>query len=152
MGRGSDGDENRDRDKDEDTGRQRQRQRQKVIFDTNALMVPSQFGVDVFDEVERLVGGYVAVVPRGVVNELKSLATSDTDAEMGLEIADERCEVVEHETEGRKTDDVIVSIAENSDEVSAVVTNDRELIDRLLDVGVRVVRLRQRSHLQIKYP
>ncbi|XGI84469.1 PIN domain-containing protein [Halorutilales archaeon Cl-col2-1] len=146
MGSVSDQDEDRDKDKDEDTGRQ------KVIFDTNALMVPSQFGVDVFDEVERLVGGYVAVVPRGVVNELKSLATSDTDAEMGLEIANERCEVVEHETEGRKTDDVIVEIAENSDEVSAVVTNDRELIDRLLDVGVRVVRLRQGSHLQIRYP
>ncbi|HOV52552.1 MAG TPA: DNA-binding protein, partial [Methanothrix sp.] len=45
----------------------------KVILDTNALMVPEQFGVDIFSELERL--GYVQwLVPSSVIGELRSLA------------------------------------------------------------------------------
>lgn len=45
----------------------------KVILDTNALMVPEQFGVDIFGELLRL--GYAHwIVPASVLGELRSLA------------------------------------------------------------------------------
>ena len=45
----------------------------KVIIDTNALMVPEQFGVDIFSELLRL--GYAKwLVPASVLGELRSLA------------------------------------------------------------------------------
>ena len=46
----------------------------KVVLDTNALMVPEQFGVDIFSELLRL--GYAEwLVPASVLGELRSLAT-----------------------------------------------------------------------------
>ena len=45
----------------------------KVVLDTNALMVPEQFGVDIFSELLRL--GYAEwLVPASVLGELRSLA------------------------------------------------------------------------------
>ncbi|MDY6780799.1 MAG: twitching motility protein PilT [Halobacteria archaeon] len=118
----------------------------KVIFDTNSLLVPAQFGVDVFDEVERLVGGYEGLVPQVVVEEVREL--DEDGAEMGLEMALENCDVVEDE--GEYADNTVVSLAE--EEGDAVVTNDSELRERVLDAGVPVIYLRQKSYLEIQKP
>lgn len=131
-------------DTDED---ERRRRDTKVIFDANALMMPAQFGVDVFDEVERLVGGYEAVVPRAVVDELKSLAgRGDRDAEVALDLV-EKCRVIEGDTSG-SADDVIVDLAEDA----VVVTNDANLKGRLLENNVPVAHMRQKSYLEVAYP
>jgi len=46
--------------------------RKEVIVDTNALLIPGIFGIDIFEELERL--GYLRViVPKAVVNELNQL-------------------------------------------------------------------------------
>lgn len=130
---------------DEDDGGRRGRET-TVIFDANALMMPAQFGVDVFDEVERLVGGYEAVVPRAVVEELRSLAGRDRDAELALDLV-ERCRVVEGSVSGN-ADDVIVDLAEDA----VVVTNDANLKSRLLENNVPVAHMRQKSYLEVAYP
>lgn len=119
-----------------------------VVFDTNALMVPSQFGVDVFDEVERLVGSYHGVVPKAVIDELEKMS-NDSDASVALDMTRENCEVLESRGDGH-ADDVIVEIA--SEKGWKVVTNDAGLKDRLVQVGVPVLYLRQRSYLEIEYP
>jgi len=123
------------------------RDTETVVLDTNALMMPVEFDVRVFDELERLTGRPPAaldlLVPRAVVAELDRLAAgSDTAARVGRDLA-ERCRVVE--TDEEYADDAVLALARERD--ALVVTNDRPLRDRLLDAGVRVAGARGRDTL-----
>ncbi|HII05818.1 MAG TPA: DNA-binding protein [Methanotrichaceae archaeon] len=120
----------------------------KVLLDTNALMVPGQFGLDIFEELERL--GYRRfLVPRPVLLELESLARradSRRDriaARIGLKLTG-GCELVEAFGEA---DGVLVVLALEAD--AAVFTNDKELKKKLSTRGVTVIHLRQRRYLDI---
>jgi rRNA-processing protein FCF1 len=120
----------------------------KVLLDTNALMVPGQFGVDVFGELERL--GYRRfLVLRPILSELVALASladsrrDRTAARIGLALA-EGCEIVEASGDA---DDCLVDLALETG--SAVFTNDKELKKKLSTRGVTVIHLRQRRRLEI---
>ena len=116
------------------------RDTETVVLDTNALMMPVEFDVRVFDELERLTGRSPAaldlLVPRAVVAELDRLAEgSDAAARAaraGRDLVD-RCRVVE--TEEAYADDAVLALAREYE--ALVVTNDKPLRDRLLDAGVR---------------
>ncbi len=120
----------------------------KVLLDTNALMAASQFGLDVFSELERL-GYRCFLVPRPVLSELKALSIladarrDRTAARIGLALA-EVCEIVEASGEA---DDCLVDLAQDED--AAVFTNDKELKKKLSTRGVTVIHLRQRRRLEI---
>jgi hypothetical protein len=122
-----------------------------VVVDTNALMMPVECEVRVFDELERLVGSPDLVTPRAVVAELEKLAngggTEGVAASVGLDLATERCRTVE--TDATYADDAVVELAADAD---YVVTNDRPLRDRLLERGVRVIGLRGRNTLAVTQP
>lgn len=120
----------------------------KVILDTNALMVPEQFNVDIFSELLRL--GYVKwLVPAPVLGELRSLAIradkgrDKTAARVALGLA-ERCNAV-----GEDNYDADQAIEELALETGAAVfTNDRALKKRLFSKGITVVYLRQGRYLE----
>ena len=124
-----------------------------VILDTNALMMPVELDVRVFEELDRLVGADAdLVVPRAVVAELEKLAeegngTEATAASVGRDLVS-RCRVVE--TGVSYADDAVVELADT--EGGYVLTNDRPLRDRLLERGVRVIGLRGRNTLEITEP
>ena len=116
-----------------------------VILDTNGLMVPAEFGVDIFSELEAL-DFDEWIVPSGVVRELESIASRGRGmgrgaARVALSLLD-RCRIVVSEG---NVDDSILKLAIESK--AAVFTNDSELRKRLRDRGVKVVYLRQRSYL-----
>ena len=127
-----------------------------VVLDTNALMLPVQRDVRVFDELVRLLGVTVdgpdtdLVVPRAVVAELEKLADGRGEgsvaASVGRDLA-ERCRIVD--TRASYADDAVVELAAEAD---YVVTNDRPLRGRLLDRDVPVVGLRGRNTLAITEP
>jgi uncharacterized protein len=119
----------------------------KVILDTNALMVPEQFGVDIFSELDRL-GYRQCLVPSPVKRELKTLSTvakglDRTAARVGLSLSG-RCEIIEAQGEA---DSVIEEIAVR--EGAAVFTNDRALKKRLFSKGITVLYLRQGQYLEL---
>ena len=122
--------------------------RVKVLLDANALMVPGQFGVDVFEELERL-GFREFLVARPVLLEIEALAglagsrRDRTAARIGLLLA-ERCEIFEA---SGGADEALIAIAEETG--AAVFTNDRELKKKLSTRGVTVIHLRQRRRLEI---
>jgi rRNA-processing protein FCF1 len=124
-----------------------------VILDTNALMMPVELDVRVFEELDRLVGADADLVtPRAVVAELEKLAEEGsgveaTAANVGRDLVS-RCRVVE--TGVSYADDAVVELAET--EGGYVLTNDRPLRDRLLERGVRVIGLRGRNTLEITEP
>lgn len=139
-----------------------------VAMDANALMMPVELDVRVFDELDRLLGVHDLVTPRAVVAELDRLAGNGSRearaARVGLDLADERCRVVEPDGSGATDadgaiavdaptdgDDALVALA-RSGAVDYVVTNDRSLRDHLLDAGVPVIGVRGHSTLAITEP
>ncbi len=119
----------------------------KVIIDTNGFMIPVQFNVDIFGELERL--GYDEwLVPTAVINELTGLVkkckgNDKMAARVGISLS-RRCQLVEMEG---FADDVILKLAKNVG--ASVLTNDVILNDRLHENGISVLRLRQKKILEV---
>ena len=125
----------------------------KVILDTNFLMIPYQFNLDVFQEIEYLLQKKVDfVVPSSVKSELTGISARGgegaAEASLALQLAS-RCRVVDVTLNpGESVDDAIVKA---SQKLSAVVaTTDIELKKRLRDINVPVVYLRDKSKLEIE--
>jgi rRNA-processing protein FCF1 len=124
-----------------------------VILDSNFLFMPLRFGVDIFGELEGLLGpSVVCLVPAVVLAELEVLRDSASpsflrEIDFALELA-ARCRVLEGDRlEGESVDDLILRLA--MDGGYLVATNDSELRRRLRVEGVSVVFLRQRAFLEV---
>jgi rRNA-processing protein FCF1 len=125
----------------------------KVILDANALFVPLQFKIDIFDGLEQLLErNFKLIVLSPVKRELEALAKRGSpkmrkNASYALKLA-EKCTYVEVDAPASAlTDDVIVKVADEWK--AAVFTNDRQLKQRLRDISVPVIYVRQKSRLEI---
>ena len=125
----------------------------KVILDSNALFVPLEFKIDIFEEVKQLLNRNVEFVLLSTVKrELELLAAKDSpkirrEAFFALKLA-EKCKWLPLENDEKlATDDAIVRIAKNWN--SPVFTNDRQLKKKLRDISVPVIYVRQKSRLDI---
>jgi len=121
--------------------------RREVIIDTNGLMIPGQFGIDIFMELKRL-GFDSYVVPRASVRELEKISRHGrgmdrTAAKIAISLL-EKCAIVEKEG---FADDVIMELATSTED--PVLTNDIELKKRLCSKGVTIVQLREKTHLSL---
>jgi len=121
--------------------------KREVIIDTNGLMIPGQFGIDIFMELKRL-GFDSYIVPRASVRELEKISNQGrgrdrTAAKIALSLL-ERCSIVEKQG---FADDVIMELAESTED--PVLTSDIELKKRLCSKGVTIVQLRERTHLSL---
>jgi len=123
----------------------------KVLLDANALMMPSQFQIDLFDELRMLLGSFEPIVLSGVMHELSGLSRAKgrdgAAARWGLTLG-EKCTVVESaDLESQSVDaQVIEYAAKNS---CLVVTNDRQVRDALFARGIGVISLRKQKKLEI---
>ncbi|MFB6151599.1 MAG: PIN domain-containing protein [Haloarculaceae archaeon] len=133
-----------------------------VLMDANALMMPVECGVRVFEELDRVLGtadagdrpsGLDTVVPRAVLDELDRLADgageAATAASVGIDLARDRCRVLDHDAE---SGDAAVLECAGREDVTHAVTNDGALRERLLDAGVPVISLRARNKLAVTRP
>ena len=125
----------------------------KVILDSNFLMAPFQFHVDVFEELEYLLQKKIDfIVPSAVKLELTSISSRGgegaAEASLALQLAS-RCRVVDVNLKPQETvDDAIVKAAQKLGAV--VATNDIELKKRLRDINIPVVYLREKSKLEVE--
>ena len=125
----------------------------KIILDSNALFVPLQFKIDVFEELKRLLNvNFELVLLSPVRRELERLAEKGSpkmskNISYALKLA-EKCKLVEvNEKTAVSTDDIIVKTAQEWK--SPVFTNDKQLRKRLRDINVPVIYVRQKSRLEI---
>jgi rRNA-processing protein FCF1 len=126
----------------------------RVVLDANFLFVPSQFQVDVFEELANLLNRrFESVVLSSTLRELRGLAESDSHKErkqalLALKLA-ERCRVIPVEKGSRESyDDIIVRVA--AEWSVPVATNDGELRKRLRSLGLPVIFLRQKRRLMLE--
>jgi rRNA-processing protein FCF1 len=125
----------------------------KVIFDANFLFAQFQFKIDVFDEIESLIGRFEPIVLSTTLEELKRLSMKRSEkvrrqAILALELAG-RCKLMEVELKpGERFDNVILRVAKENNCI--VATNDRRLRMRLREFGIPTIFVRQKSYLQIE--
>jgi len=132
--------------------------RPRVIADANFLMIPHQEGVNLLSELDRLLGSYVLLVPRQVVEEVKRIRRRATGrdriaANVALQLLEHpRLDARIVEVEGRDGDEAILNLVRRlrDDERVYVATRDKELKKRVLRLGVPVITLRQRTHLVVE--
>jgi rRNA-processing protein FCF1 len=125
----------------------------KVILDSNFLMIPFQFNIDIFQEIEYLLQKKVDfIVPSAVKTELTGISSRGgegaPEASLALQLAS-RCRVVEVTLEPQESvDDAIVKASQKLGAV--VATTDIDLKKRLRDINVPVVYLREKSKLEVE--
>jgi len=125
----------------------------KVILDSNFLMIPFQFNLDVLQEIEYLLQKKVDfVVPSAVKTELTSISSRGgegaVEASLALQLAS-RCRVVDVRlNENENVDDAIVKASQKLGAV--VATTDIELKKRLRAINIPVVYLREKSKLEVE--
>ncbi|ASA76836.1 MULTISPECIES: PIN domain-containing protein [Thermococcus] len=126
-----------------------------VIPDTNFLLVPGQFGVDIIGELNRVLDvRFRIAVPNAVLQELEVIERKSRGKDlMAIRMAKklvERFEVVEIGRFGeRPIDDQIFDFAVKNERV-IVCTNDKGLKRRLRERGIPVVYLRSKKILELE--
>ncbi|HLD97624.1 MAG TPA: PIN domain-containing protein [Candidatus Nanoarchaeia archaeon] len=133
-----------------------------VLLDTNFLLIPAQFGVDIFAELDRICAfNYKAVVVEATISELEGIA-SDKSASakdrkaalLGLQLIKAKgVKVVRPERKVFKSADKAIlefAVAGNKESHKSVIvaTQDKELRESLRSKGVGVIILRQKQHLK----
>jgi len=125
----------------------------KIILDSNALFIPLQFRIDIFEELKRLLQvNFEPVLLSPVLRELEKLARDSSpkmrkNAVFALKLAG-KCRLVQiKENLVTSSDDAIVLTAHEWK--CPVFTNDRRLRKRLRNINVPVIYVRQKSRLEI---
>lgn len=122
----------------------------KVLLDTNSLMMPAQFGIDLFEEIRGLIGAFEPVVPAEVIGELEGLSRGRgrdaAAARFGLTLA-RACAVIAPGPAENTVDERIAKIAGETECV--VATNDKALRDLLRNQGIGVIFMRKQKTMEI---
>ena len=124
-----------------------------IILDTNALFVPFQFKIDIFEQLKALLNtNFEPIIIRPVQRELEEIAQKGSPkmrktASFALKLV-EKCKLLKaEENHALSVDESIAEIAAQYG--WAVFTNDKKLRKTLRDINVLVIYLRQKSHLEI---
>jgi len=121
----------------------------KALLDTNFLMIPGEFKVDIFSELLSL--GYSEVYTLDlIVRELEKFSTKGGRVSKAARIALQlikNCGVVVLETKGdmAQVDLELFRLARSNGYV--ICTQDRELLQKARDAGMRFITLRQKKYL-----
>jgi len=124
----------------------------RIILDSNALFLPLQLRIDIFQELKTLLNrNFELVLLKPIQRELERLACEASpqmrkNALYALRLA-EKCRKVSVKEDAFSPDDVIFQTAKKWN--SPVFTNDRELRKKLRNINVPVIYVRQKSRLEI---
>ncbi|MBW2976475.1 nucleotide-binding protein [Candidatus Woesearchaeota archaeon] len=121
----------------------------KILLDTNFLLIPWQFKVDIFTQIDKIAAfNYKLFVLDKTLDELKKIIEAQKGAEkeaakIALKlIAIKRIGMIKTQS-NKKTDDLILDIASKNSFI--VATQDKELRSRLKEKNVKVIILRQKK-------
>jgi rRNA-processing protein FCF1 len=122
----------------------------RIILDTNFLLIPYQFKVDIFSEIERICSfKYKLCVMDKTLDELDKIVKEQKGknrhaAMLGVMLLAQKG-AVKIKSKKKKVDDAIVEEASKGDCI--VATQDAELKRKLKKKGISLIVLKQKSHL-----
>lgn len=126
----------------------------KVILDTNFLLIPAQFNVDIFSEIARIMDEpYQLCIMEKSFEELNKIITlsnskDSRSAKLGLMLAKSLIKQKSLKTltsfSNEYVDDLIVSKANKK---VYVATQDKELKQRVKEKGAHIITLKQKKYL-----
>ena len=128
-----------------------------IVLDTNFLLIPGQFKVDIFRELERIMDApYTLQVLDATVDELKELAGKKGAKGRDKDAAKLALKLVQAKTETQNinmvtsaepyVDQAILTMAKE-DKKLVVATQDQELKRLLKKAGTKIITLRQKKYL-----
>lgn len=126
----------------------------KVILDTNILLAPGQFRVDIFSDIEGIMDvPYKLYIIDKTIDELekirkKAKLPDRQAANIALQLLD-RKNIERLDTDGVKGKIVDDYICNLSDKDTVVATSDRKLIMRLKRNHIKIIELAQKKYLRI---
>lgn len=123
-----------------------------IIIDTNFLLIPAQFRVDIFSEIERIMAvSYDLYIVDKTIDELEKIKVTASGrdkaaAVLALKLLESK-KVSHLKTEKNlNTDELIVELAKQPDFI--VATQDVALKRILKQNGVQMIVLRQKKYLK----
>lgn len=125
----------------------------KIIIDTNFLLVPEKFKIDIFTQLNELLPGVKMFVMDKTKDELdKIISQGGKDglaAKVGKQLLEKNNIPELKSDEADYVDDAIVNTCAD-DKDFIVATNDAGLKRRLKEIRTRIVELRQKNYLLFK--
>ena len=127
--------------------------KKQVILDTNFLLIPGQFKVDIFTEIERILNEpfELCIIDKSL-KELNGLAAAGKEkdkfaAKLAIVLAIQKNLKTLHSSGSDKSvDDIIVNKADGN---TYVATQDKALRERLVSKKARIIGLRQQKYLTL---
>ncbi|MCF7860735.1 hypothetical protein K9M79_00695 [Candidatus Woesearchaeota archaeon] len=126
-----------------------------VLMDTNFLLLPAQFGVDIFSEMQRLLSNYsLAIVDKTLVELDRIIEKGTQNDKTAAKIARKMLTMHEHitiPTGDGHVDDLIVEYIYNQYQNgvdTVLATQDRDLRRRAKPYS-GLIAMRQKNHLEI---
>ena len=125
----------------------------KIILDTNFLMIPAQFGVDIFSELDRICNfSYELVIVPEVLSELnnmiedkKTSGKNKRAAKLALKLLKKfKVKTIKNRKIFKRADEAIIAIASLN---SYVATQDVMLRNKLRHKSGLII-LRKKQHLE----
>ena len=120
-----------------------------VILDSSSLMMPFEYSIDLYEEIVRLLGKVKILIPKPIKDELIYLSEYGKGrkkrlAKPALELIKD-FKIIDSEGKG---DDSVLILAKKLNAV--VVTNDRELRNRVKKESLRTIYLRGKKRLVLE--
>ena len=122
----------------------------KILLDTNFLLIPYQFKVDIFSEIERICNfKYKLYVLDKTVDELKNIIEKQNGkhreaAKIGLQLLKIKKIKIIKTNSSEKTDDIILDYSKKG---YLVATQDKDLKRKIINQGLSVIILKQKKIL-----
>ena len=114
---------------------------QRVVLDTNALLMPFEFSLNLDLELRELLGSCQVYVPGPVIGELRRSKNKFAKAALSLASKYPIYDMAKQGDEG---------VIQAAKEMQAyVVTNDHAMQKKLRQAGLRCIYLRSRNHLHL---
>jgi len=122
---------------------------QKIVLDTNFLLIPAQFGVDIFVELEKLCNfKFELYLVDKTLKELENVVKTQKGAQKDAAkltislITSKKIGIIETFT--GYVDDILV---EEGKKGAIIATQDKELKQRLKQENIKIIILRQKKYL-----
>ena len=120
----------------------------KIILDTNFLLIPAQFKVDIFSEIERICSfRYEICVIDKTLDELNKIIKEQKgkhkySAKLALQLIKAKKLTIIKTNSKEYTDNILLEMKD-----CVIATQDKELIKRLKKNSIKTITLRQKKYL-----